>query len=248
MPGRAGRRLLKRWRYVGVFTPELMLCVGEARVGPLPLRWWAVALPDGSLFERSSNARGGISLEASHVSVVAEHLRVELDLEERSAVETASPAGKSYTWTRKQAGVPVRGSVTLGGRKHLIDGPVAVVDDSAGYHPRHTHWKWSAGVGRTSDGAAVGWNLVDGIHDAEGASERSLWVDGEPRELGPVEFADDLSSVAGLRFTEWSTREDHTNLLLFRSDYRQPFGTFEGELDGVRLEGHGVMEEHQVLW
>ena len=35
-----------------------------------------------------------------------------------------------------------------------------------------------------------------------------------------------------------------------RSRYRQPFGTFEGELPGgFRLaEGYGVMEEHDVLW
>ena len=27
-------RLLKRWRWIGVFTPEIMLCVGDARIGP----------------------------------------------------------------------------------------------------------------------------------------------------------------------------------------------------------------------
>ena len=43
-----GTRPLKRWRYVGVYTPELMLCVGDARIGGIPQRWWAVALPDGS--------------------------------------------------------------------------------------------------------------------------------------------------------------------------------------------------------
>ena len=254
MPLRAGTRPLKRWRYVGVYTDEVMLCVGEARVGPLPLRWWAVALPDGSLFELTTNSRGGVRMEGSRVSVNAEHVRIGLELEEREGVETASAAGASYTWTRKQAGVPVRGSVTLGGRERRIDGPAGVIDDSAGYHPRRTSWRWSAGVGRTDGGHAIGWNLVDGVHDAEGASERSIWIDGEPRELGPTTFADDLSHVSfteggGLRFTEWSAREDHTNLLVLRSDYRQPFGTFEGEVGGIRLtEGYGVMERHDVRW
>ena len=32
MPSRRGTRPLKRWRYVGVYGPELMLCVGSARV------------------------------------------------------------------------------------------------------------------------------------------------------------------------------------------------------------------------
>ena len=40
------------------------------------------------------------------------------------------------------------------------------------------------------------------------------------------------------------------NLLLMRSDYRQPFGTFAGTLPGgIELaEGYGVMEQHDVRW
>jgi len=249
MPLRVGTRPLKRWRYVGVYTPDVMLCVGDARVGPVPLRWWAVALPDGSLFERTTNARGGIRIEGSCVSVNAEHVNIELELEEQPGVETVSAAGASYTWTRKQAAVPVRGSVTLGGRERPIDGAVAVIDDSAGYHLRHTQWRWSAGVGTTDHGDPVGWNLVEGVHDGPRNSERTLWIDGRPRELESVAFAGDLSAVGGLRFTEWSAREDHTNLLLLRSEYRQPFGTFEGEVGGVRLAtGYGVMERHDARW
>ena len=30
---RAGR-MLKRWRYVGLYGPEIMLCAGSAHVGP----------------------------------------------------------------------------------------------------------------------------------------------------------------------------------------------------------------------
>jgi hypothetical protein len=150
--------------------------------------------------------------------------------------------------------VPVRGRVEVDGREYPIDAAAGFVDESAGYHHRHTVWKWSAGVGRTADGRRVGWNLVAGVHDHDGASERTLWVDGEPQELGPAEFADDLSSVsfddARLDFSEWSAREERMNLLLLRSTYRQPFGTFEGRLPGglELVDGCGVMEEHDVLW
>ena len=125
-----------------------------------------------------------------------------------------------------------------------------VVDDSAGYHARHTVWSWSAGVGTSADGRPVGWNLVTGVHDAPEASERSVWVDGEPVEVGPVEFAGDLSRVGDLVFTEWCARADDTNALLLKSKYRQPFGTFTGTLpDGTPLrEGYGVMESHDVWW
>jgi hypothetical protein len=225
-------RPLKRWRYVGVYAPELMLCVGDARVGGLRQRWWAVALPDGSLFEGSGSGP------------------IELSLEEGPGVEVVSPHGRSYIWTRKQAGMPVRGQVTVDGRSLGFDGPFGFVDDSAGYHARHTTWRWSAGIGRAVGGAAVAWNLVEGVHDAPDASERTVWVDGEPREVGPQPFARDLSSVGALRFEAWCTREDHTNRLLVRSDYRQPFGGFSGTLPGgLELDAaYGVMEWHDVRW
>lgn len=253
------RRPLKRWRYAGVFGPRLMLCVGEARIGPVPQRWWAIAEPGRPLVERTTIGRGGVRLEGSRVTVEAERVRVAIELEEGVScqpVEVVSPSGHgdAYAWTRKQAGVPARGVVVVEGRRHVVDCE-AIVDDSAGYHERHTAWRWSAGVGRAASGERIGWNLVAGIHDDARASERTLWIDGEPRELGPVAFADDLSSVSfheggALELSEWSVRANRTNLLVLRSSYRQPFGTFLGQLPGgLRLtEGYGVMECHDVRW
>jgi len=252
---RAGRPL-KRWRYVGVYTPELMLCVGDAKIGPVPQRWWAIALPGGELRERTKFGGGGIALDGPKVRVTAKDVRIELRLEESPGVEIVSPVDErgAYIWTRKQACVPVSGSVEISGERHEIDGGAGFIDDSAGYHARHTAWYWSAGVGTAVDGRAVGWNLVDGIHDDPFASERTLWVDGEPQAVGPVTFAEDLSEIAGdgldLSFDEWSSREHSTNALIMRSSYRQPFGTFSGQLPGgLQLaEGYGVMEQHDVHW
>ena len=56
-----------------------------------------------------------------------------------------------------------------------------LVDESAGYHARRTAWLWSAGVGVLASGEPVAWNLVDGLHDAADGSERTVWIDGEPR-------------------------------------------------------------------
>jgi hypothetical protein len=257
MPRFQARRPLKRWRYVGVFGPELQLCVGDARIGPVPVRWWAIAEPGRPLREGSR----GVAVEAGRVRVEDGGVEIRLELDEREPVETATPYGRTFAWTAKQADVPARGAVTIDGRRLDVDAR-AVVDVSAGYHPRRTAWKWSAGVGRTDDGRSVGWNLVTGIHDSPEASERTIWVDGEPHEVPPVEFPDGLAAIRfgrgggegesgpELRFTEWCAREDRTNLLLMRSYYRQPFGAFEGELPGgLRLaEGHGVMEDHEVWW
>jgi Protein of unknown function (DUF2804) len=232
MPAFRGLRPLKRWRYEAVYSPELMLCIGDARIAGVRQRWWAVALPDRRLFEGTRDAP------------------ISLSLREGLGVEVVSPHGRSYIWTRKQAGIGVSATVHVGGSDYSVEGEYGFVDESAGYHARHTLWRWSAGVGRSADGRAVAWNLVDGVHDAPSSSERTVWVDGEPHEVEPVEFAEDLSAVGGLRFTEWSAREDHTNRLVMRSDYRQPFGSFEGALPGgLELEsGYGVMEWHDVRW
>jgi hypothetical protein len=130
-----------------------------------------------------------------------------------------------------------------------------VVDDTAGYHQRRTAWRWCAGVGRLVDSRIVGWNLVTGVNDAPEGSERAIWVGGKAFEPGPVEIAADLSSVSfseggALTFDAWAERADRTNLLVVRSDYRQPFGEFAGTLPGALAlaEGRGVMEWHDARW
>src|SRR4051794_28225166 len=161
-------RLLKRWRYVGYFAPELMLCVGDARIGPIPQRWWAIAEPGGAIRQRSSLGPAGVRMEGSALTVRSGDVRIDLELEESDGVEIATPVGErgNYIWTRKQGDARVRGAVVIEGQEHPIDG-IAFVDESAGYHPRHTVWKWSAGVGRAADGQRVAWNLVTGVHDSE---------------------------------------------------------------------------------
>ncbi|MGH2979677.1 MAG: DUF2804 domain-containing protein, partial [Solirubrobacterales bacterium] len=233
----------------------LMLCVADARIGPVAQRWWAVVTPGGELHGRTTVGRGGVMVVSGAAAVMTDEVKIALVLQESGGVEVASPTSAGhYIWTRKQADVPARGIVDIRGRWQPLDG-VAFVDDSAGYHDRHTAWKWSAGNGLTSDGRAVSWNLVTGVHDAPHDSERTVWVDRKPSEVGPVTFARDLSRVSfseggSLQFTEWAAREEGMNLLLMRSRYRQPFGTFSGTLPGgIELaQGYGVMEDHDVLW
>ncbi|GAC1321980.1 MAG: hypothetical protein NVSMB25_16500 [Thermoleophilaceae bacterium] len=248
-------RPLKRWRYVGAFGPDLMLCAAEVHVGPLAQRFFAVAEPGRPVVERTSLRRGLVEMEASRVRLRTPDLAAEIDLGEQTGVETLHPNGsRGYVWTRKQAGIPADVSITMGGRSRRL-ALRGVVDDTAGYHARHTRWHWSAGVGRAQSGEAVAWNLVSGVNDAPRGSERALWVDGSAVEVAAVSFAADLSRIelgggGALRFEPWSERAARTNLLLLRSSYRQPFGTFSGDLPGgLRLvEGHGVIEWHDAHW
>jgi Domain of unknown function (DUF2804), C-terminal len=254
---RAGR-MLKRWRYVGLYGPEIMLCVGSARVGPTRQVWWAVwDRLARRLDERTRQivGRGRVDAErAGRLRVDDGDVSIDLALEEGPGVETATPAGRTYIWTRKQGGIRARGHVRLGAREWEVDGP-AFVDESAGYHDRITSWRWSAGVGTAVDGRSLAWNFAEGIHDSPRDSERTVWVDGEPSEPGPVRFALDLSSISlaeggELRCSAEATRRRDDNLLVFRSRYEQPFGTFSGTLPGglELAEGYGVMERHDVTW
>lgn len=235
---------------MGVFGSEVMLCVGAVRIGPARQTFWAVwDRRRGDLRERTGLGARGVRLEPGRLRVYEREVEVDLRLEEQAGIECICPSGQSYAWTRKQGGVRAHGRLRLGGRWLQVDGR-AVIDDTAGYHERHTSWRWSAGVGTAESGAAVAWNLVVGVNDPTLNSERTVWIDGRALEAPPCVFAADLSRVDDLSFHPESVRERHENRLLVRSRYRQPFGTFSGSLpSGDRLRvGYGVMEEHDVWW
>ena len=252
MPAWAGSRPLKAWRYVGVFGDELMVCAALVRVGPARQAFWAVLdRRTGRLSERTvtGRGRGRVALPPGRLIVRDRGVDVDITLEETAGIETVCPAERAYAWTRKQGGVAAHGTVRLGDETVAVRAR-GVIDDTAAYYPRHTAWRWSAGVGRSRDGRDVAWNLVAGVNDPPTGSERTMWIDGIADEAPPVAFAADLSGVGELRFTAEAERARRENLLVVRSAYRQPFGRFAGRLPGgVELAaGVGVMEEHDVHW
>ncbi len=90
---------------------------------------------------------------------------IDLALQEDAGIEALCPHGRGYVWTRKQAGIPARGTVALdGGPTRKIEA-LAVVDDTAGYHARVTEWWWAAGVGADPAGTPLAFNLVEGVND-----------------------------------------------------------------------------------
>jgi hypothetical protein len=177
------------------------------------------------------------------------------DEREGTPVEVVSSHGENRIWTRKHAGLRFAGSVVLDGRERTLVAR-GMIDDSAGYHARHTAWSWSTGVGIGAGGQQLAWNLVDGVHDGPSGSERAIWIDGIPYEPPPVAFDLALTEVKtadgalALHCRHEAVRRRDDNLGLIRSRYEQPFGTFSGVLPGgLRLtEGFGVMERHDVDW
>jgi hypothetical protein len=251
MPPRQRYRPLKAWRYVGVYGADFMLCAAVVRVGPAHQRFWAVwDRGRQELRERTIiTPTQAVRLEYGRVVVEDATVQFDLQLSETDGIETVHPSGDSYAWTRKQAGIAAAGTVTIAGRTRAVEAR-AIIDDTAGYYERHTRWRWSAGVGESEGGQAVAWNLVEGVNDSRTDSERTIWVDGVLQEPPPQAFNDALTQVGELSFTPEATRSRSEHLVLVRSRYRQPFGTFAGTLPGgVRLKtGYGVMEDHEVWW
>lgn len=255
MPLRSHGQNRKRWRYVGFYGPDVMLCAARAQIGPLGQCFWAFW--DRGCDRTYSNTRlrpgnGEVRMEGARIEIASPGLRARLRLGDSAPVEAICSSGSGWGWTRKRAGVPISGEIETPERRWRVEGR-GIDDESAGYQKRQTSWRWSAGVGHAVDGRALAWNLVEGINDPPANSERAIWVDGEPHEPAPASFQGlsgvDLSGDLGLSFTPGSERTRKDNFLVVRSSYRHLFGDFHGSLDGIELsEGFGVMEQHDAVW
>jgi hypothetical protein len=276
LPLRFGGVNRKRWRYLGAFADEAMVCAASVSVGPLSQTFWAVwdrraqKLTERTVM-RMPGAKGEVWSEDSNGAPVRTApdggalVRIEAKHPEEGLVrgflragggnwaECVCPAGAgAYVWTRKRV-VPVALDLRIGER-HIRCDARGVEDESAGYHPRHTVWNWSAGVGVLADGREVGWNLVEGVNDPPERSERAIWVGGEPFEPGPVGFrgleAVDFDEGSSLVFSAEAERSRVEKRGPIAYSYRQPFGTFSGVLaGGLELaEGMGVMEHQDARW
>ncbi len=249
------RQLRKRWRYVGLFAEELMLCAARAEVGPLTQSFWVLLDRESGQQWNHTALRPGsreVAVDGPRLQIDGPGLRADLRLGETTPIEVTCPSGRAAAWTRKRVGMTIEGTVEVPGRRWQVSGR-GVDDESAGHHQRQTSWHWSAGVGVGGDGRPVAWNLVTGINDPASGSERAIWIDGEPSEPAPVRFdpPDEIELDGGetLRFAAESEHTHDDNYLLIRSRYRHRFGSFSGSLGEVELaEGLGVMEEHDAVW
>ena len=113
MPLRRGGRWRKRWRYVGAFCDELLLCAARVQVGPLGQTFWAIWDREGrQMWERTrlrlpGRARRGLDREPGRRRG---HRRLRAR-RGRRVVRIEAPTRRG----RRGAGLPARRRRPLGG-------------------------------------------------------------------------------------------------------------------------------------
>ncbi len=162
--------------------------------------------------------------------------------------------------TEKRALMTLRGHARVGHRRIMLDGGRGGYDYTQGLLPRRTRWRWAYGVGTTSRGDPIAWNLTAGfVGEAEcavfdrggvhGVAEPVIAYD-EARPDGPWSVR---GSGIDLTFRVAGVHAERRRLGLLRTDFLQPAGTFDGTVEvGGRVhvvrDLPGVVEDQDVLW
>ena len=225
MPLVRGGRPLKRWTYVGAYGPGADAVRRAARaIGVDPDRLVGGMGPRRSrLMQRTTRADGARPRRRCRP----------LDLEVRTTDGDRGrlPARRQYAWTRKRAArvrVGRRPAIELRGDRRRVGRLPRAPHRRGGGRPASARWPpASRSPGTWSTGSTTRPRRPSAPSGSPASRARSP----------PVEFADDLSRVGGLRFTPEAVARARENLVLLRSDYEQPFGTFTGELPGGRAAG-----------
>lgn len=255
LPLLRARQLRKRWHYVSFWSAELSVCAARAVVGVLRQEYWGIwDRRAGQFRERTHLFTRRVELAPNRARVRDGDAEIDLTFEPCTSFEVYRPAARAYIWSRKDYCRAAHASVRYGDTRREADG-VLFVDFNAGYHERRTRWRWAAGAGLDSRGRLVAFNAINGLFDTPTDSERTIWIDGEARQIAPVTFSEDLSTVSfaeggSLSFRPEALIEHHDNFLVVRSDYYHWFGTYTGTLPGgIELrEAHGVRERQDALW
>ena len=166
-------------------------------------------------------------------------------------VTVCLPVRKSRFMYSTKAACTASGALRIGGEEFTLDPTrdTAFLDEHKAFYPRHTYWKWAALAFVGEHGRLVAANLTDNlIEDQHAWNENAILTPGATSLLGPIHFNYDPAHITRpwtlhdddgrvqLTFTPLAVKRDNTNLLLVRTDYRQPMGVFNGTL----VDGRGA--------
>ncbi len=175
------------------------------------------------------------------------------------SVVSAAP-GRPFHHTYKLCGLDAEVNLTIKGANHRFTAGVSM-DYTRGYPSRETVWNWASLDGQTVCGQRVAINVV--AHFLNGM-ENALWLGDEIIPLAQTVFDYDpqdlmkpwhiytLDQRIDITFTPDGRRAEHLNVGILTSDFTQPFGHFEGNVQTAngleRVRGYGVVEAHRAVW
>jgi hypothetical protein len=217
---------------------------------------------------RLSFARSRMTLTRSgdEIAIVARLRDVELDValdfaKAPPAVTAIAKLGDGLVdATEKRALATVRGTARFAGKSFAFDGALGGYDYTHGLLPRHTKWRWAFAMGRGVDREPLAFNFCEGF---VGEAECVAFVPGAVLPLSEPRFELDENNperpwhLTGdgidLEFRPGAIHAQKTQLVVVRSKFVQPVGTFWGT---VRAGGRellvqnlpGVVEDQDVLW
>ena len=287
---------IKQWEYLGVCNNDLIFGIAVVRLGYMcnlfaylfdrrtgrTSEYDLITPGGGAAVFKGTSLTGEIHFKsgktAVHLISNPETIKVEgiikgalsLNLSfhkvENPLVCVTRVGLKGFNYTHKEAGIPVRGTISHQGDSWNIQEELSfgVRDYTLGYLARQTFWNWASGGGIDRAGNRIGFNLVQGINET-GFTENGFWVNGRLVKIDVVDFRYDdldllkpwdLHSYDGrvrLRFHPVGKRSANTNIGFLVSKFHQPFGRFEGTLqDGDHVfemqKVSGFTEEHFAKW
>lgn len=138
--------------------------------------------------------------------------------------------------------MPMSGQLTIDGNNyefHKADSFV-IMDDHKGYYPFEMVYDWVTTAGYDNKNKLIGFNLTaNQIENPEKYNENCLWIDGDMQPLPPVTIQrpngvmspwiiQDAYKRVDLKFIPKFDGRINLNLLLFKTQYYAPYGTFSG--------------------
>lgn len=215
-------------------------------------------LKDEARFVREGDAFL-IDVNLGHLTVQA---RAELPASREPLSSIRAFEGGLFNGTEKQVLLPVTGECAAHGKRYSLDGGFAGFDRTHGLLPRHTAWRWAFGMGRTTAGQPIAFNLVEGFM---GEAECGVWVGDKLFPVGEGQMSFDADrplrpwrvrsrcGAVDLELEPGDIHSEFKNLKLAVTRFIQPVGGYTGTL---RVGGQehrvermwGVAEDQDALW
>ncbi len=176
------------------------------------------------------------------------------------------PLGKNRGMYSHKCLMPMRGSLCVGDStvEFRDTDSFAIIDAHKGFYPYILKYDWITGVITGKKRGLAGFNLTDNqVINPEQYNENCLWTDGALHLLPPVKFERpggvkgewlirDEFGMVDIVFTPEMENTLKMNLLVAKTDYHGPFGSFRGVIrpkTGARVavDGFFGMGEQKYL-